>query len=114
MCDTGKELVLWKPMLNFSPINHDANSNGEYLAARAVTTEHGMIHVQRAGLQKSAVHGIFHATGASERQGYRVAITARITKPDAEASVRPFEKQYCLELGPLGDVMLPPSNAGAD
>ena len=120
--DSGKELVLWKPLLNFSPVvgghNNQANaasgsadgsSNTEYHAARAVSTTHAMIHVQRAGLQKIAVHGIFHAPDASERQGYRVAITARITKPnnDAEASLRPFEHQYCATFGPEGDVKLP-------
>lgn len=121
--DSGKEeLVLWKPLLNLSPVvgghNNQANaasnsadggSNTEYHAARAVSTTHAMIHVQRAGLQKIAVHGIFHAPDASERQGYRVAITARITKPYnvAEASLRPFEHQYCATFGPEGDVKLP-------
>jgi hypothetical protein len=105
--DSEKEMVLWKPLLNFSPINNDESSRGEYLAARAVSTTHGMIHVQRSGLQKSAVHGIFHAPGANERQGYRVAITARITKPDAAVCLRDYENVYCAEFGPNGDVQLP-------
>jgi len=132
--DSGKEVVLWKPLLNFSPVvgsnnkhsiddddddydnvDHNnsisAGNNTNYLAARAVSTTHGMIHVQHAGLQKKAVHGIFHAPGGestSERQGYRVAITARITKPDAEASLRAHEHQYRATFGPEGNVGLPP------
>ena len=66
---------------------------GEFLRARAVPTLHGMVHVQRAGLQKNAVHGIFHAPNATERKGHRVAITARITKPNAEDTLHAYMHQ---------------------
>ncbi|KAL9190182.1 hypothetical protein ACHAXT_007393 [Thalassiosira profunda] len=54
--DNGKELVLWKPMMNFKP-----RDDSLYAAARGVQTLHGMVHVQKAGLQSKAQHGIFHA-----------------------------------------------------
>ena len=98
--DSGKEIVLWKPLLNFS-----SAGSGVYDAARGVLTTHGMIHLQKAGLQSKALHGIFHAPGTkSERQGYRVAITARIAKPDADEIVQGFSKRgsYCDEFGPGG------------
>jgi hypothetical protein len=101
--DSGKEVVLWRPILNF-PFEI-----AEYQAVRALSTSHGMIHVQRAGLQKMAVHGILHAPqNREERRGCRVAITARITKPNAEKLVQPYIQRgsYCTELGPNGDKQL--------
>jgi len=105
-CDSGKEIVMFKPILNFSPIGDKSTGTGEYLGARAIPTYHGMVHVQRAGLQKYAVHGIFHAPNTTERQGYRVAITARITKPNADESLHEYMRQYKVELGPDGDLQL--------
>ena len=112
--DNGKELVLWKPLLNFRP-----KGDSLYLAARGIRTTHGMIHVQRAGLQGHAQHGIFHTpifedeqdddddepiVSSDPRQGYRVAITARITYPDSEKRLEPFIKNshYQKIIGPNG------------
>lgn len=105
MSDNDKEVVLWRPLLNFSPRDDD-----EYSAARALPTTHGMIHVQRAGLQRDALHGIFHNPGHEEpRQSFRVAITARITHPHVTNVVQDFVKQgsYVAEFGPDGDIQLP-------
>jgi hypothetical protein len=77
----------------------------------------GMVHVQREGLQSHALHGIFHTPvihdGEKERvvnprEGYRVAITARITHDDSERRVEPFLKDdyYSCVLGPNGDKTL--------
>ena len=77
-----------------------------YNAARAVFTTHGMMHVQQAGLQSMAVHGVFHTPqDTNQRQGYRVAITARISKLDASEIVDGFSRKgsYCEECGPGGD-----------
>ena len=106
--DNGKELVLWKPLLNFKPRNNDSL----YMAARAVKTTHGMVHVQRAGLQNSTQHGIFHTPifengstkpASCERRRYRVAITARITYPDADELLMPFLDHYTSVFGPEGN-----------
>jgi hypothetical protein len=107
--DSGKEIVMWKPILNFSPVGDKSTGAGEYLGARCVRTLHGMVHVQRAGLQKSSLHGIFHMPHSTdERQGYRVAITARITKPNAEETLSEFLHTYTEELGPEGALQLCP------
>ncbi|KAL7492622.1 hypothetical protein ACHAWT_003291 [Skeletonema menzelii] len=112
--DNGKELVLWKPLLNFKP-----KGDSLYLAARGIRTTHGMIHIQRAGLQGHAQHGIFHTplfskdekddddepiVSSDPRRGYRVAITARITYPDSEKRLEPFIKNshYQKIIGPNG------------
>lgn len=111
--DNGKELVLWKPLLNFKP-----KGDSLYLAARGIRTTHGMIHVQRAGLQGHTQHGIFHTplfskdeedddepiVSSDPRRGYRVAITARITYPDSEKRLEPFIKNshYQKIIGPNG------------
>ena len=66
-------------------------------------------HVQRAGLQRHAQHGIFHAPLNEEsRRGYRVAITARITKPTAATIVEEYKRRgaYNSERGPNGDHQL--------
>lgn len=125
--DSGKEVVLWRPVVNFQPLltprtttttpkDDKCRAQSEYAAARAVPTTHGMMHVQHAGLQRHAQHGIFHNPRGNDpeqqpRQGYRVAITARIAKPDAVESLRPFRHQYCATLGPEGQVKLPRSTA---
>lgn len=111
--DQEKEVVLWKPCLNFSTSFSSSGGDGCYDAARAVSTTHGMVHVQQAGLQKRAVHGIFHAPKhTEERRGYRVAITARITKPNAAEIVQEFVRKsaYCAEFGPEGDLQLESSS----
>ena len=111
--DNGKELVLWKPMMNFKP-----RDDSLYAAARGVQTFHGMVHVQKAGLQSKAQHGIFHAPVFAEgessqprvedRQGYRVAITARITFEDSESRIQPYVENdhYSFALGPNGNKTL--------
>jgi hypothetical protein len=93
------------------------NTDSLYMAARAVQTPHGKVHVQRAGLQKDALHGIFHTPifvndkpppVSRERVGYRVAITARINETNADELLTPFlEKgKYCRVYGPDGDKTL--------
>mmetsp|Transcript_10791 Transcript_10791/g.25757 ORF Transcript_10791/g.25757 Transcript_10791/m.25757 type:complete len:126 (-) Transcript_10791:1620-1997(-) len=111
-------------MLNFTPetSNESATKKDEgvsinpayeklYLAARALVTTHGMMHVQRAGLQKHAQHGIFHTPQSAVRTGYRTAITARITHRGTAAaeSLQPFLEQgvYKGVLGPGGNLTLP-------
>ena len=101
--DEGKEVVLWKPTLNFSPTKGE---NNEYVAARAIRTAHGMVHVQQAGLQKEALHGIFHAPMEEKRKGWRVAITARIAKP--KVSLEKYT--YAAKFGPDGNMQLPRSS----
>ncbi|KAL7549975.1 hypothetical protein ACHAWF_013230 [Thalassiosira exigua] len=108
--DEGKELVLWKPLLNFKP-----RDDSMYMAARGIQALHGMVHVQRSGLQSHAQHGIFHrpifenGKPASEpRQGYRVAITARITHPDSDELIKAYVENdhYSFVLGPDGNKTL--------
>lgn len=112
--DGGKEMVLWKPLMNFKP-----KDNSVYAAARGIVTSHGMVHVQRAGLQSKALHGIFRnpmfssnddesTPSLDPRMGYRVAITARITYEDSEERLEPFLKgdHYTKVLGPVGDKTL--------
>ena len=87
------------------------------------------MHIQRAGLQKVAVHGIFHtpvgrsntkiddddddddnehaATSTQHRTGYRVAITARICHSDSRQRVIPHLDEYVGILGPEGHLTLP-------
>lgn len=114
--DSGKEVVLWRPTHNFSAIVPTVTEGKEgftraddsYHAARALVTTHGMVHVQRAGLQDASVHGIFHTPGeTAPRHGYRVAVTARITKADREDCLQPHLASYMATLGPLGDTTLP-------
>lgn len=111
--DEGKEMVLWKPLMNFKPKNDSL-----YMAARGIVTSHGMVHVQKAGLQSKAMHGIFRtpscnsATDAEKelepRMGYRVAITARITFDDSEKRLEPYlnEDHYNIVIGPGGNKTL--------
>ena len=131
-------------MLNFRPrgTNNTASLGGSrcfdpvnenlYLAARALPTEHGQIHIQRAGLQSVAQHGIFHTplttpgTNATNdgddadenddhdddpllgpRKGYRVAITARITYPNSIERLTPYLELYKGVLGPEGNLTMP-------
>ena len=106
--DSGKECVFWKPIFNFTPRsssstdsdNTSKRNEGLYLAARACPTQHGQMHIQRAGLQKDTLHGIFHTPLRKDkdddgndnnddeeeengpgrggpRTGYRVAITGK-------------------------------------
>ena len=71
----------------------------------------------KAGLQSKAQHGIFHAPVFAEgesqprvedRQGYRVAITARITFEDSESRIQPYVENdhYSFALGPNGNKTL--------
>ena len=110
--DDGKELVLFKPALNFKP-----SYDSLYTAARGIQTNHGMIHVQRAGLQSQAMHGIFHAPNfenrdnepiSESRKGYRVAISGRINYPDSDKVLKPYEENehYSVVLGPQGNKTL--------
>lgn len=48
----------WKPLLNFSTAPKESNVNN---VAPADSISDGVVHVQRAGLQKMAHHGIFHS-----------------------------------------------------
>lgn len=96
---------MWRPTTNWS-------SHGDvFTAARALVTTQGMAHVQRAGLQRDAQHGIFHSPGTEARAGYRVALTGRITFPNAAERVAPHEQKghYSSVLGPDGAWSLPGS-----
>jgi len=106
--DSGKEVVLWKPMDNWhseygARFSAEA-ARGTYDAPRGLQTSHGVVHVQRAGLQRRVVHGVFHSPGSAVRTGWRVAITARVTHPDAEDRMREFHEEgaYCKHIGPAG------------
>ena len=101
--DSGKEVVLWRPILNWEA------GDGAFTAARALQTPHGVAHIQRAGLQRGTKHGVFHGPGREERVGWRVALTARITKPDAQALVDKWAATgaYSESFGPEGEWTLP-------
>lgn len=109
--DDGKEMVLWKPLMNFKP-----KDDSLYMAARGIVTSHGMVHVQKAGLQSKVEHGIFRtpcnssdeAMDIDPRMGYRVAVTARITYDDSENRLEPFLKgdHYNVIIGPEGNKTL--------
>jgi hypothetical protein len=141
MEDSGKECVFWKPLLDFTPRakklmsgqerSFDGQQAALYLAVRALPTVHGQVHVQKAGLQKVAQHGIFHTPTAKNdkgdtdehkndqdaavvlsqhshpqqqgpRIGYRVAITARITHTNAAERIRPFLQEREVYKGVMG------------
>jgi hypothetical protein len=113
--DEGKEMVLWKPLMNFKP-----KDDSLYMAARGIVTSHGMVHVQKAGLQSKALHGIFRTPNCysgndvdhepEPRMGYRVAITARITYEDSEKRLEPYLNgdNYSVVIGPSGNKTLRP------
>ena len=100
--DSAKEVVLWKPALNW---DHDTPTF--FRAARGIETCHGMAHIQRAGLQLGTKHGVFHSSAEEHgvRTGWRVALSARITRPDAVERVEGHRAagKYSQELGPDGD-----------
>ena len=100
--DGGKELVLWRPSLNFDVA-------GPFSAARALQTPHGCAHIQRAGLQRQTKHGVFHAPGTAARESWRVALTARVTKANAAALTEACatRKAYSEHFGPEGEWTLP-------
>ena len=132
--DDGKETVLWKPLLNFNPLAAAARSSptpqvadesgGDvctrnpslYLAARAITTQNGQVHVQRAGLQSVAQHGIFHTPTAAgqggARTGWRLAITARICHANSKERIGRYMDLYKGVLGPEGNMTMPRRVAG--
>ena len=101
--------MLWKPLFNFKP-----SVDTLYAAARGLQTTHGMVHVQRAGLQSHAQHGVFHTPvfenegSEPERKGYRVAITARITHSNSDKLLKPYleNDHYSVVLGPDGNKTL--------
>lgn len=110
--DASKEMVVWRPLLNWES---GASFEGPLAtSARAITTPHGCVHIQRSGIQRTTKHGVFHSPGAPAREGWRVALTARVAHPDAADRVNVFvqEKVYCCEFGPDGRWTLPESNSG--
>lgn len=90
-------------------MNWDCDSRTYFSAARGLLTTHGTAHVQRAGMQRGTKHGVFHSPGEPAREGWRVALSARITRPDGEERVAGFKAKgaYTMELGPEGDWSLP-------
>lgn len=101
--DSGKEVLLFRPVLNW-----DA-TDGPFTAARALRTPHGTAHIQRAGLQRSAKHGVFHAPGTPPRESWRVALTGRVAKPNAADLVEQWAAKgaYSETFGPDGQWQLP-------
>jgi len=106
--DEGKESVLWRPIDNWQP------RGDTFSAARCLVTTQGVAHVQRAGLQAKAKHGVMHTPGTSGRSGYRVALTGRITHTDAAQRVEEHvgKGHYSCTLGPDGSWHLPPLEDG--
>ena len=51
-------------------INFTSNKVPAY-TMRALGTPHGLVHVQRAGLQRGTKHGVFHFPGRAAREGHR-------------------------------------------
>lgn len=101
--DSGKEVLLFRPALNWEA------SHGAFTAARALRTPHGTAHIQRAGLQRSAKHGVFHAPGTPPRESWRVALTGRVAKPNANELVESWDArgEYSETFGPDGQWQLP-------
>lgn len=101
--DSGKEVLLFRPVLNWQA------SEGAFTAARALRTPHGTVHIQRAGLQRVAKHGVFHAPSTPPREAWRVALTGRVAKPDAAALVEEWAAKgaYSETFGPDGQWQLP-------
>ena len=101
--DSGKEVLLFRPALNWEP------RDGPFTAARALYTPHGTAHIQRAGLQRSSKHGVFHAPGTPPRESWRVALTGRVAKPDAAELVEHWVAKgaYSETFGPAGEWQLP-------
>ena len=104
-----------EPPLTAPHLNWEARE-GAFTAARALATPHGMAHVQRCGLQRATKHGVFHYPRRERREGWRVALTARITKPDAAGRVANFvvEGAYSEQIGPEGKWQLPGTEAAAE
>lgn len=116
--DSGKECVFWKPLVNFTPRVSSTESpcptrsEDLYIAARAVPTLHGVMHVQMSGLQSRAMHGVFTRPAPKgeqlgPREGYRVSITARIAHRNALDRMEPYLDVYKGCLGPSGNHTLP-------
>ena len=72
-------------------------------------------YIAHSFYSSKALHGIFHTPVfengepvARARQGYRVAITARITKADSDEILEPYVKNghYCAVYGPDGNKTL--------
>jgi len=102
--DGRKDVVRWRPTANFDDL---APSLG---CARTLRTADGMVHLQREGLQRFAKHAVLHAPGAAPRVGARVAVTARVARPDAWAAADAPAVQNLPEdrvVGPGGTCALP-------
>ena len=101
--DQVSRFVVWRAQ------NWDGDTRTFFRAARGLVTTQGTVHVQRAGLQRGTKHGIFHSPSTPKREGWRVAISARITRADAVARVDGFCSSGCysMELGPEGEWRLP-------
>jgi hypothetical protein len=102
--DSSKEMVVWKPSQNW-----DWDPNPLSGSARAIVTPHGCAHIQRAGLQRATKHGVFHNPFTPAREGWRVALTARVAKVDAAELLDEHivTGAYVEQLGPDGQWRLP-------
>lgn len=73
----------WKGDRVLGAKNNTSTYDNPYLGAYSLVTTHGMCHVQSAGLQQHAKHGVFHTLGQESRIGGRVALTSRVCYADS-------------------------------
>lgn len=113
--DKGKETIYWIPAFglgsgtkNSSKKYSDATYERPYCALCNLETSHGTEHVQSSGLQSISKHAVLHTSNKGVRTGARVAITSRVSHPDAAARVEAFKaawkrgKVYKEEVGVQG------------
>lgn len=76
--DSGKETCFWIPTGHdddwnksfLSKNNFSDTYENMYLGRNQVCTTHGMVHIQKAGIQSHSKHGVFHSLGTDSRKGY--------------------------------------------
>ena len=103
--DDGKDSVFWipKPLAGASRHNGQSRFGGtydnEYCAFMSLQTSHGGEHIQAAGQQQIAKHGVFptlpigRADKFKPREGARVAVTARISTENAHGGAELFRNK---------------------
>ena len=76
-------MTVEKKLFTGVPYKDTSTYDNPYLGTHALRTTHGMCHVQSAGLQQYAKHGVFHTLGSDPRIGGRLALTSRVCFPDS-------------------------------